>query len=148
MSDQPVTQRIATKALIVNDNGQVLILREADTYEEGTNISRYGLPGGRIDPGEPFLEGLKREVYEETGLDIEVKNPLYVGEWWPVIKGNKNQIVAIFFVCKALNSNVKLSEEHDDFQWITPEQAADYDFMPPDDKVIKTYAQNHRDGVA
>lgn len=44
-TDNPVL-RVAAKALIVNDDGQLLVLREADTYEEGTNIGRWSIPVG------------------------------------------------------------------------------------------------------
>ncbi len=63
--------RVAAKSLIINDQGQVLIVREASTYGDGTQIGRFGLPGGRIDLGESFEDGLRREAKEETGLDIE-----------------------------------------------------------------------------
>jgi 8-oxo-dGTP diphosphatase len=111
MPSDPIVQRIATKALIVNEKGQFLILREAKTYEEGTNIGRYQLPGGRLELGEAFTDGLKREVNEETGLKVEIGKPIYVGEWRPVIKGVQNQIVGIFFLCKPLSEDVRLSLE-------------------------------------
>jgi 8-oxo-dGTP diphosphatase len=140
MPDEPqIIQRIATKAVIVDDKGKVLILREADTYEEGTNIGKYHMPGGRLNPGEAFLDGLKREVDEETGLKIEIGKPIYVGEWRPVIKDVQNQIVAIFFICKPLSKDVRLSEEHDDFQWIEPSKYSDYNVMAPENKVIEAY---------
>jgi 8-oxo-dGTP diphosphatase len=134
-----IRQRIACKALICNGS-KVLILREATTYKDGTNIGKYHLPGGRIEPGEHFMSALLREAKEETGLEIVVGKPLYVGEWSPVIRGEQNQIVAIFFVCQAKTKTVTLSEEHDDYQWINPD---DYDktcLMDPDDKVIDAYA--------
>ena len=140
--DQAIVQRIATKALIVNDKGQVLILREASTYEEGTNVGRYHLPGGRLNPGEAFQDGLKREVDEESGLQIEIGKPIYVGEWRPVIKGVQNQIIAIFFVCKPLTSDVRLSEEHDDYKWVLPSDVKQYDIMSPEDKVFATYLES------
>lgn len=142
-TNTPITQRIAMKALIVNDEGQVLILREATTYDEGTNTGRYHLPGGRLNPGEPYLDGLNREVMEETGLTVSVERPLYVGEWFPVIKGVSNQIVAVFFVCKATGGEVRLSDEHDNFEWINPQDVEKFDFMPPDDDVIRTYARQY-----
>jgi 8-oxo-dGTP diphosphatase len=140
MRDGPqIVQRVATKALIVNEEGRILILREAKTYEEGTNIGRYHFPGGRLNPGEAFFDGLKREVDEETGLEIEIGKPIYVGEWRPIIKGVPNQIVAIFFICKPITSNIRLSEEHDDFQWVLPTEASNYDVMSPEDKVMEAY---------
>lgn len=137
--DRQIAQRIATKALIVDKSGKILILREANTYEEGTNIGKYHMPGGRLNPGEPFLDGLKREVDEETGLEIEIGSPVYVGEWWPVIKGVPNQIVAIFFICKPVTIEVRLSEEHDDYQWVLPADIHKFAVMPPEDKVIAQY---------
>lgn len=143
MSDgQNIVQRIATKALIINDKGQILILREAGSYDEGTNAGRYHMPGGRLDPGEPFIDGLKREVDEETGLRIEIGKPIYVGEWFPVIKGVHNQIVAIFFICKSLTDNVRLSEEHDEYKWVLPKDASSFDIMSPEDSVIEEYVKS------
>lgn len=134
-------QRIAMKALIVDDEGKILVLREADTYAEGTNIGRYGLPGGRLNVGEPFLEGLAREIMEETGLTVTIEKPIYVGEWFPVIKGTPTQIVAVFFLCRATGNEVRLSEEHDDYQWVYPAEAGNFPVMEPEDKVVAAYVQ-------
>lgn len=131
-------QRVACKAVIVKD-GKVLVVREASTYEEGTNIGRYEVPGGRINPGEPFLDGLRREVLEETGLQVEIGKPLYVGEWFPVIKDVPNHIVAIFFVCKPLTDEITLSEEHDDYRWVDEATMQSLDIMSPEDTVLETY---------
>lgn len=134
-----VVLRVAAKAVITNDKGQVLIVRESGTYEDGTNIGSYGIPGGRLNVGEAYEDGLKREVKEETGLTVEPLYPIYVGEWRPQIKGVPHQIVAIFTVCKAKTKEVKLSEEHDDYKWINPRQVSKFNIMPPDDQVITRY---------
>jgi len=133
-----VLQRIACKAVIANKN-KVLVLREANTYQDGTEIGKYGLPGGRIEPGEPLLDGLLREVTEETGLTVKVGEPLFVGEWFPNIRGVQNQIVAIFFVCQTDQTEVILSEEHDEFQWVDAAMAIQLPMMPPDDEVVQKY---------
>jgi 8-oxo-dGTP diphosphatase len=96
----------------------VLVLREAKTYEEGTNIGKWGLPGGRLELGESYPDGLRREMKEETGLDITPGELLAVEEWRPTIKGVPHQIIAIFSVCRAKSLDVKLSEEHDRYRWI------------------------------
>lgn len=136
-NDLNMIQRIATKAVIFNSEGKVLILREANTYEEGTNPGRYHMPGGRLNIGEAFLDGLRREVDEETGLEIKIGKPIYVGEWRPIIKGVPNQIVGIFFKCRSVTTNVRLSEEHDDFKWISPDEIENYDIMGPEIKVLQ-----------
>jgi len=138
-----ILQRVAAKGLVVNGEGKVLILREANTYEEGTNIGRFGLPGGRIDPGELFYDGLAREIREECGLAVQPLKPLYVGEWFPTIKGVKNHITAIFVACTATDQEITLSEEHDSYEWINPAQYHDYDMMDPDDKVIQAWLDHN-----
>lgn len=138
-----ILQRVACKAVIVNDEGKLLVVREASTYSEGTNIGRYGVPGGRVNPGEPFVKGLLREVYEEVGLKISVGRPLHVGEWFPEIKNVKNHIVAIYFECKVEGDGaVRLSEEHDDFRWIDFKQLKTLDIMSPDGGVLLDYLKN------
>ncbi|HSX31267.1 MAG TPA: NUDIX hydrolase [Candidatus Saccharimonadales bacterium] len=135
-----IKQRIACKAVIGKDD-KVLVLREASTYEEGVNGGRWHIPGGRIEPGEPFLEGLQREVTEETGLKIVCEEPLYVGEWFPVIKDQKNQIVAVYFACSlaSTDDDVQLSEEHDEYRWVAAKEATDLDIMSPEHDVIARY---------
>lgn len=134
-----VTQRIAMKGVIVNDDGKVLILREAKTYDEGTNTGRYHFPGGRLNAGEPYLEGLNREIQEETGLTVQAGRPVFVGEWFPVIREVPNQIVAVFLACKTNATDVRLSEEHDAYEWVSAIDLGRYDLMPPDDEVLETF---------
>ncbi|MCL2451697.1 NUDIX hydrolase [Candidatus Saccharibacteria bacterium] len=131
-----VNLRVAAKAVIMNDRNQILILRESETHVGGSQAGKYGLVGGRIGSDEPFFDGLRREVREETGLEIEIEKPIFVGEWWPEIHGARNHIVATFMLCRAKSTAVKLSEEHDDFQWINRDEMSEFTFMPPDDEVI------------
>ena len=131
---------VAAKAVIVSDEGKILIVRESTGHDTNTQSNLYGLPGGRLNPGENFFEALKREVMEETGLEINPGRPVYVGEWRPVIKGVPHQVVAVFIACKAKTTDVTLSEEHDGFAWINPTERRKYTFMDPDDKVIDEYA--------
>jgi 8-oxo-dGTP diphosphatase len=140
MPIEKIVQRIAMKAVIVKD-GKVLILREAATYGDGTQRGRYHMPGGRIEIGENFEEALRREVREETGLEVNIEYPIYVGEWRPVIRGVPHQIVAAFLVCTPKTDVVTLSTEHDDYQWIDPKERANFDVMDPEDKVLNRFAE-------
>lgn len=136
-----INQRVAMKAVIVNDEGKILVLRESGKYDEGTNVGKYDMPGGRVEPGENFEYALKREVFEETGLNVELKYPIYVSEWRPVIKGVQNQIVATFIVCEPEpNPKVKLSSDHDDYKWADPENYSDIDLMDVGGKVLDAYS--------
>ena len=133
-----ILQRVACKA-VIRYKKKILVLRESPNYKDGTNVGRFQLPGGRVEIGESFLAGLKREVREETGLTVTVGHPFFVGEWFPAINNIQNQIIAVFFVCNAGSSYVKLSEEHDRFKWIDPCLYNNYDLMQPEPEVIQAY---------
>lgn len=133
---------VAAKAVIINNEGKVLLVRESSAHHTNTQVNLYGLPGGRLNPGESFFDALKREVKEEVGLEIVPRHPLFVGEWWPKIQGVPHQVVAMFMVCDAVTDKVTLSEEHDGFVWINLAERSQYAMMDPDDKVLDEY-ENH-----
>src|SRR3989344_2202273 len=131
-----IKQRIAGKAVIVQD-GKVLIIRESDKYKTGTNAGRYDFPGGKIKPGENHEEALKREVMEECGLEIEIESPIFVGEWYPVINGEKIHIFGIFYRCSAHNfEGNKLGGDHDEYKWINFDERDKFDLISPNREVI------------
>lgn len=110
---------IGAKALIVHE-GKVLLVREA-AYDEGVSTGMWDVPGGRINPEEPILEGLQREVTEESGLKIEPGEVLGVFETFPEIKGEVCHVVRVFYKAKALTTDVVLSQDHDTYEWVTLE---------------------------
>ncbi|MEX1027650.1 MAG: NUDIX hydrolase, partial [Candidatus Paceibacterota bacterium] len=88
---------------------------------------------------ESAVEATKREVSEEAGLDVEVKQPFFVNEWYPEIKGETIQIVGIFFECSAGSADIVLSDDHDDFQWIDPAEYQDYEIMQENRGAFELY---------
>lgn len=113
---------IGVKALIKHE-GKVLILREA-AYDEGINEGKWDIPGGRINPEEPILDGLVREVKEESGLEIAIGEVLGVFETFPVIKGEACHIVRIFYTATTTSTEVVLSPDHDVYEWVTVDDLA------------------------
>jgi len=118
----------ATKAFIVYKE-KILILRESSQYQDGANINKYDVPGGRVKPGQRFDESLMREIEEETGLKIKIGKPFFVNEWRPVVKGEQWQIIGTFFECSADSDQVTLSQDHDDYQWIEPKNYKNYNLI-------------------
>ncbi|MFT4303192.1 MAG: NUDIX domain-containing protein [Candidatus Woesearchaeota archaeon] len=101
---------IAVKGLVVIDDKILIIKRHnADVQKPGM----WEFPGGRLDKGEnPFL-GLKREILEEVGLDVEIFYPLEVRYF---VRDDGQPITMIIFLCKAKSKNIILSQEHSDYK--------------------------------
>lgn len=138
-----IVLKVAAKALIINDEGKVLLVREA-CYSEGTNTGRYQCPGGRLNAGEAYKDGLLREVKEETGLDVEMLNAIHVDEWRPVIKTIPHQIIGVFTTCKALTTTIQLSNEHDSYIWVDPLNIPALNILGADKNALESYAQQLR----
>ncbi len=66
---------LALKALIIK-NGKILIIKR--TSKEDCFKGQWDIPGGGIKFGEDPIEGLKREVKEEAGIDICVIKPIRI----------------------------------------------------------------------
>lgn len=117
--DQTIKKQfIAVRAVIKKDN-KYLIIRESGQYAGGTNHSKYDFPGGKVEIGESIQSAIEREVEEETGIKIKVIAPFFVDEWRPIIKNEQIQIIGIFFMCEPLSLDIKLSADHDDYQWVS-----------------------------
>lgn len=133
---------VACKALIVNSEGNFLIIRESGTYEEGTNLGRWDVPGGRIQVEETLAEGLKREVLEEVGLEVVSGSLLSVSENFPNIKGETVHIIRLYYQCQAQTDKVTLSIDHDSFVWIDPDENSQYDLIEGVGEALKSFKPN------
>lgn len=107
--------------LIFNPAGELLIVKSHKWK------GLYTIPGGHIEVGERLEDALRREVKEETGL--EVKDPQFLcfqeyiaGEsFW-----EKRHFIFFDFICHARDANVRLNEEAEEYLWVKPEEALDY----------------------
>ncbi len=104
--------KIAVKAFIVKNEKLLVIKRVSDEVQ---SPGVWEFPGGRLDEGENPFDGLKREVKEEVGIDIEIKRPLNVQHF---SREDGEIITMIIFECSADSKSVILSNEHSKFEWI------------------------------
>ena len=82
--DGPKT-RISLCVMAINENGEVLLMRRFNTgYQDG----KFEFPSGHIENNENSLDGTKRELKEESDLDVELDDLDYLGVVDNNTKGN------------------------------------------------------------
>ncbi len=125
---------IGIKALIANENGQILILRKIPKIKQKFE-PYWDLPGGRIE-GENPKETLAREVFEELGVKTLKILKIYDAAIANFrINGDKDGLFFVIYKCSLEKDTVlKLSEEHDQYKWIDKNEIKDHlEYMLPQD---------------
>jgi 8-oxo-dGTP pyrophosphatase MutT (NUDIX family) len=113
-------QQVITACAFIHRNfdgvEKVFLPKRAATKKFLPNV--YELPGGHIDFGEDPIIGLKREIDEEFGAQIEVGDPFHVFTYTNEIKGS-HSIEAIYFAQFTSElENIALNpEDHSEFGW-------------------------------
>jgi 8-oxo-dGTP pyrophosphatase MutT (NUDIX family) len=94
-------------AFILNERGEVLLQKRGD-------MRAWGLPGGALELGESAEEAMLREVFEETGLRVNVEAFLgaYTRYFQEYPNGDRVQSIAFFFVCTIVSGKLRI--DHDE----------------------------------
>ena len=110
MSEKPF--RLAVRAVIRDEQGRCLLLRRSP-MNKGF-VGQWEWPGGKVDPGEDFDAALRREVREETGLEIELLG--LVGSF--DFEMPQARIATLCLEAQPAGGALRLSEEHDELAWV------------------------------
>jgi len=89
------------------------------------NPKYWDLPKGNIEKGEKEEETVKREVLEETGIkDIKIISGFKESEhYFYRLKGELVSKDVVFFLAESDTEKVKISKEHQEFEWFTFDEA-------------------------
>ncbi|MFD9574789.1 NUDIX hydrolase [Streptomyces sp. NPDC059982] len=100
---------VSVAGAVLREDGRLLAIRRADN---GT----WELPGGVLELTEPPEAGVRREVLEETGIEVEVN------DLTGVYKNTTRGIVALVFRCTPTGGTERTSAESTAVTWLTPEE--------------------------
>ena len=100
-------------AFIVNEYHELLLQLRNKEPEKGY----WCIPGGKLEMFETFEEAVKREIKEETGVDIEVLAELGICDH--IIKDENSHWVSPSYLCKIIKGEPKIMEptKHVDMKW-------------------------------
>lgn len=111
----------AVKAIILNDKNEILLLQR---NPKRSVVDNWDFPGGLIEEGEKEDDALIREVKEELNVDINIINK---GKTWKFLRPKDNKWVKVQnYICKIINGNITLSDEHINFRWVNKSDIKTY----------------------
>jgi len=112
VEDENLDTDQVSKIILLNDKDEIFMIKSA----LGDFKGEWDLPGGHIHDDETSVDGLKREVKEETGLDIEKPQEAF-----------KEQRIT-YFKASAPDSKITLSNEHSEYGFFTIDEIEKEDF--------------------
>ena len=119
-----INQKVVVGGVIVNEN-KVLIVQRASDEEAYPDL--WELPSGKKEPLEKVTDAIIREVKEETGLTTEIIKMVDVFNFSVEKPDETRDVTQINFLLKLIgNSEVKLSNEHQNFAWISKDEINNY----------------------
>jgi len=98
--------------IITDERGRALLIQRRDNHH-------WEPPGGVLELGESIEDGLRREVREETGLDVE---PVALTG---VYKNMNRGVIALVFRCTTTGGQPATSDETEAFRWATESEVSD-----------------------
>jgi len=130
---------IATVGALIHDGeGRVLMIR---THKWS---NRWGIPGGKIERGESSEEALRREVREETGLEMDdirfalVQDSIDSPEF-----ERPAHFILLNYVARATGHEVTLNDEAEAYQWLSPQDALKLDLNQPTRHLLEQALEQH-----
>lgn len=123
-------------ALILNPRGELFLMRSHKWRD------RFVIPGGHIELGETMEEALRREIKEETGLDIydlrfiAFQEFIYDETFW-----KKRHFIFFDYACRTDSREVVLNEEGQEYVWVSLEEALALPIEPYTRVLLRRYQE-------
>jgi ADP-ribose pyrophosphatase YjhB (NUDIX family) len=129
-------REVAAVGAIAIDNGKLLLIKRGHE----PSLGLWSIPGGRVEPGESDADAVRREVAEETGLDVEV-GPL-AGE---VVRPGVGEVVYrirdyVVTVVGGAGGDPRAGDDADDVAWVPIDRLGERDLTDGLLKSLRSWA--------
>ena len=122
--------QIGVKVLLRNIEDKLLFIKRTELLQDETEVS-WDIPGGRIEPHEELAEGLRREIAEELGVELQGQ-PQLINAQDIFVPAKGLHVVRLTYVLDSTidNAAIRLSDEHQDVVWMSLDEAIDVNTEP------------------
>ncbi len=121
--EYPERPIIGVGGVVISDGRVLLVLRGGPPLQ-----GRWSIPGGILEVGETLIEGVRRELAEETGIDVRVRTLIDVFERIDRDASGKPQyhFVVLDYFCEAARGTARAGDDVTDVAWATPAELEKY----------------------
>ena len=126
-------------AIIQKSNSILLVKRSKDPYK-----NQFALPGGFVNEGETIEEAIKREVYEETSLEVHPIDIL--GVYSDPKRDPRGHIMTVVFIVLIIRGNPSAGDDAKEISWIPIEKISDIKIAFDHKLIIHDYLRWKKEG--
>ena len=135
-SPAPIPRVVVTAAVVERDGTYLVTRRPAGVHLGGL----WEFPGGKCEPGESFAACLAREIREELGCDVEVRDEVFT-----VSHAYPERVVELhFFDCVLKGEPVSLLAQQ--LRWVPRAELRSLEFPPADYELIERLSRQTAGG--
>jgi len=118
--DRPV---VGVGGVVISD-GRALLVKRGSPPLEG----QWSIPGGMLEAGETLLQGVRRELLEETGIEVKVLDLIEVFERINLDGEGKARYhyVVLDYFCEAVRGEARAGSDVTDVAWAAPAELPQY----------------------
>lgn len=140
--EYPERPLVGVGGVVISD-GRALLIRRGGPPLEG----QWSIPGGMLEVGETILEGVRRELLEETCVQVRVLDLIEVFERINLDPGGKARyhFVVLDYLCEAMGGEACAGSDVTDVAWATPEELTNYSLTETATRVILKAFEMERD---
>ncbi len=117
--DKEIILQVGVKILLKNKEGKYLFLKRNPEKYKDMESNWWDIPGGRIEPGGSLLDNLKREVKEETSLNLLAEPKLVAAQ--DILRAEGRHVVRLTYVGE-IDGEPKIDNDHLEAKWFTAEE--------------------------
>ena len=132
--EYPERPIIGVGGVVISD-GRVLLVRRGGPPLQG----EWSIPGGILEVGETLIEGVQRELAEETGIDVRVRTLIEVFERIDRDISGKSQyhFVVLDYLCEVVRGIARAGSDVSEVAWAAPSELEKYSLTETAGRVIR-----------
>lgn len=132
--EYPERPMIGVGGVVISD-GRALLVRRGGPPLQG----QWSIPGGMLEVGETLIEGVRRELAEETGIDVRVRSLIEVFERIDRDPSGKTRyhFVVLDYWCEAVRGTARAGTDVSEVAWATPSELEKYALTEIASRVIR-----------